>query len=391
MQADLRWLAPFLEVTSEIPLGTDAGALALGGARITPGLRMALSRAIWITLAAEIGLGGQVAAGFAGPPPYQLAGAVGVALDPVRYDPPPPPPPEPVERVVTVPGPPPPPTDGALVGTVTDLAGAPLTGAVISVSGALPAASGADGRYRLPALQPGAVTARAERPGYLPSEGSTEIAAGKESPLDLRLAAEPPAGTVVGRLTSDGSTGLPGQISAAGQLSSTAADGAFALRLPPGQHRLVGLATGRLARAALVTVGAGGFAPAALALPPRADAPALTVAGDLVILVRPWKLRDERAEPPPEAGQALDELADLLLTQAGIARLVVAAHAEATREPPEARLALTQGWADAIKAALVARGVAPEKVEAVGKGAAAPLDPKSKEKNRRLELVLVRE
>ena len=49
---------------------------------------------------------------------------------------------------------------------------------------------------------------------------------------------------------------------------------------------------------------------------------------------------------------------------------------------------LTQDQADAIKAYLVGKGIAAERITAVGKGSSEPADPNSIDKNRRVELDL---
>jgi outer membrane receptor protein involved in Fe transport len=83
------------------------------------------------------------------------------------------------------------PTDtGAVVGRVTDAqAGSPIVGATVSVDGRrATTTTGADGRYRLGGLEPGAYTVRARYIGYTPASQTVTVGAGEEAAADFALA-----------------------------------------------------------------------------------------------------------------------------------------------------------------------------------------------------------
>ena len=84
----------------------------------------------------------------------------------------------------------------------------------------------------------------------------------------------------------------------------------------------------------------------------------------------------------PGATAELDKLAGILV-QFGGAKLIVNAH---TDKRAKKAAEVTQAQADAVKAYLVGKGVAADRITAVGKGAAEPVDKRNKEKNRRIEL-----
>jgi len=80
----------------------------------------------------------------------------------------------------------------------------------------------------------------------------------------------------------------------------------------------------------------------------------------------------------------LDRLADVL-TQYGRAVVTIIAHTDRKASGADK---LTQDQADAVKAYLVGKGIAAERITAIGRGSSEPADPKSIDKNRRIELDL---
>ena len=93
------------------------------------------------------------------------------------------------------------------------------------------------------------------------------------------------------------------------------------------------------------------------------------------------------AELLPEAGPALTQLAAELRARPAL-RLQVAGHTDRVGEP-EKNQALSEQRAEAVKACLVAAGVAPERLSTVGYGDARPLHPSPDARNRRVEVAAV--
>jgi OOP family OmpA-OmpF porin len=87
-------------------------------------------------------------------------------------------------------------------------------------------------------------------------------------------------------------------------------------------------------------------------------------------------------ELSPGAAAELDKLAGVLV-QFGGARLIVNAHTDKRAKKADD---VTQAQADAIKAYLVGKGVAADRITAIGKGSKEPADKRNREKNRRIEL-----
>ncbi|HEX2191546.1 MAG TPA: carboxypeptidase-like regulatory domain-containing protein [Longimicrobiaceae bacterium] len=107
---------------------------------------------------------------------------------------------------------------GRIVGRVTDTAGNPLAGAVVSASPADPAAAGVEtrtgetGGFQLAWLPPGRYTVRASVPGYAPAGQEVTLPPGGRETAILRLRparsqaiAAPPSRPVLGARVRDAS------------------------------------------------------------------------------------------------------------------------------------------------------------------------------------------
>jgi len=97
------------------------------------------------------------------------------------------------------------------------------------------------------------------------------------------------------------------------------------------------------------------------------------------------------ASLPAGASPTLDRLAQLLIQYPKLSARVEG-HTDSVG-PNEANLALSQARAEAIKQALVQRGVPPDRIETVGRGEAQPIadngSPAGRGQNRRIEVYLV--
>jgi len=143
---------------------------------------------------------------------------------------------------------------GTVTGTVTNTAGAPISGASVS-SGGNGAITGADGGYTLQ-LPGGTATLTAALAGYENASESVTVTAGQSTQAaTLQIQPENP-GNVTGSVVDNNGAALSGASVSAGGLSTTsAADGSYALNnLPAGQTTIHASLTGFQSGSTTVTV-----------------------------------------------------------------------------------------------------------------------------------------
>lgn len=125
------------------------------------------------------------------------------------------------------------------------------------------------------------------------------------------------------------------------------------------------------------------------ALPADAPAAALLAALNLAVV----NFATGSSDIPSSAQPLLDAAARALAAQPADMRIVVNGHTD-NRGLPEANLALSVQRAEAVRAALVARGVPAERLTAVGHGDRQPVASNATDegrfRNRRIEFVLPR-
>ncbi|HEY0710784.1 MAG TPA: OmpA family protein, partial [Polyangia bacterium] len=243
----------------------------------------------------------------------------------------------------------------------------------------------------------------------------------------VEVPAAPKTGSVTGRVV-DGGTNTPIEgaiVAIAGAARSRVAtdpDGTFTSReLLPGQQELSVSAPGFEAAVVRPTISVGSSTPievslkrATLAPTPETPSPAevtpqpvtpgdagktgaspLSWDKNRLVLPRPIRFVGEDSsgtEPTRESHELLLQVAAALKARASAGRVRVEAHWDSSIDREAARR-LTQQQADAIVRALVAAGVAADRLEAVGLGSSQPrglnLGPLSRARNRRVEIVLV--
>lgn len=110
----------------------------------------------------------------------------------------------------------------------------------------------------------------------------------------------------------------------------------------------------------------------------------------LVLTLHDEAFADDRIALRPDATPTLEALVDFLDEYAE-RRVRIEGFADASGGRAEA-LAFSQRRAEAVRSALVERGVAPERVSAVGLGSVYPVadnrDPEARRQNRRVEIVI---
>jgi outer membrane protein OmpA-like peptidoglycan-associated protein len=116
------------------------------------------------------------------------------------------------------------------------------------------------------------------------------------------------------------------------------------------------------------------------------------MAGEVVTVTDTVPFEFGKATLSLDAGPIVEEIARLLLSQPDLVRIEVQGHTDNVGGVPFNQ-ALSQARADAVLRALVARGVAAEKLSATGFGPTRPIAPNATEEgraaNRRVQLVIV--
>lgn len=286
---------------------------------------------------------------------------------------------------------PPPPGRGALVVHVRGPDGRPVPNARLLEGEAEIARTSGSGTAILDDRDPGPVVVRVEPPpGWLP--GSLDLVIGEgthRSDLTLafrthvvRLAVQDEGGQpIAATLWIEGPTGRAEHSLAPGQ--------AITLPFAPGSWQVSATAPERsTASSPLLVDPERGAGPLTLAL----QRPRARIEGVQVRLDETVHFDLGRAELRPEAGPLLDQIAAVLLAHPELARVEVQGHTD-DQGGLDANLALSRARADAVLAALVQRGVPPERLQAQGFGPLRPLAAGTSEdaraRNRRVELKIL--
>mgnify|MGYP006290071461 CR=1 FL=1 len=363
--------------------------------RLTPGVRVRPTDGLAITVAVEIGLTPEQVAGVPAVPDYNVIGLFSYAIDHFGLRTPASPPasdaPLYLPTAATEPARP------KVTGVVLDKrTNQPVPDAIVSFSGALPVATAPDGRFESAALDEGLVTMTVRRAGYEPGRAELSIMEGDEPRVEVVLEPEVVIGTVEGAVVDDAGAPVPEPrvraIPAEGEsrVLASGPDGRFSAPLDAGRWRIVVEADGFLRSGRLVEVEAGETAPRiALQLTPRGETGA-RVDGDRVVLPeRPLYAKGEVA-PNAAVRRGLDQVADLLLADPSL-RLEVGGHTDSRGNPLD-KQAVSAQRAEAARAYLLERGVAPEQVTAEGYAGTRPIAPNltrtGREQNRRVDFAI---
>jgi outer membrane protein OmpA-like peptidoglycan-associated protein len=161
--------------------------------------------------------------------------------------------------------------------------------------------------------------------------------------------------------------------------------------LPVGAHRVRAAALGLPAREAEIEVGPGEDRNLDFTLRPAPASPDVQLAGEWIKLRRNLRFEGDSARLTPPTAKMLDAVAELLEAHGELRHIQISAHWDASLPRTEADV-LTQQQADAVKAYLVARGVAADRLTTAGMGSTRPLvpnlTPANRLRNRRVEFHL---
>lgn len=416
VEVPVQWVTPYLEYTIEIPLGYEAtpGVVVEGSGlapkqaldpidqsfrpaatrvlpqRLTPGIRVNGLDPFSFDVAVEIGLTPDQTAGVPPVPPYNVVFLASYVLDPfgVRKDrgggPA-----EAVSVPVLIPDAPA--ARARLTGRVVDQdSGAPLADAIVRFDRSSPVATDEEGRFTSQSLEGGPLQIRVELQGYEPGSATLDLPPDQEVEVEVALAPETGA-TLAGRVSGPSGPLADVPVRAVGPTSvegRTGSDGRFELAVEPGSYRVVATPEGYLARGAPVEVTRGDRGQVDLSV--QRGPSAARVDADRIALDAPLLFDADSAELSDAMKQSLADVADLLLRKPAL-RVSVEGHTD-NRGDAEALAELSRQRAEAVKRALVDRGVAPDRLETRGFGPERPVAPnltrRGRAQNNRVELTL---
>jgi outer membrane protein OmpA-like peptidoglycan-associated protein len=243
----------------------------------------------------------------------------------------------------------------------------------------------------LGSASPGEVTLAASAEGYRSAEPMvTMLAAGIQERL---LTLEPLPGTVTVKVVDAEQRPVAAELRLVGPVShplvAVDAAGTATLELMPGRWQIVA-ATDELGpnRVQVDVEPAGAHGPLVVSLVPST----VTFTAEEVVIRERVEFDFGSASLRTDSAAVLDQVANMLVSHAEIVRLVVEGHSD-NRGGIAYNQDLSQRRAGVVRGALVARGVAPEKLVARGFGVQRPIADNESEagraRNRRVAFQIV--
>ncbi|HEY8379122.1 MAG TPA: OmpA family protein, partial [Nannocystis sp.] len=339
----------------------------------TIGLRANVISGLHLDAAVDVGL---VSPNFEhGPPvaPWQVILGLGWSIDPnpvIKEVPAP---------VSEAPPPPPPPVEGRVVGQVLDSTGAPVAGAKVRFPGAAANAILTDeaGNFTSYKFPEGQVAIQVELANGATKDAVADIRAGEDTQITITMdvANTPPVGILDGAFTDEAGAPVMVTLSVSGQgvdepFTSTEG-GLIRLELPVGEYFAVARAQGFEDKAFRFTVTAGEQFTTVKetlrrAVPP--ETPNVIAKGKTLRLKKP--IRYTAANGLDDKSAALvDELAVFLNAHPEYAEIEIGVHTDDRGSPKQRSVER----AEAVRNALLAKGVSPDRVTAKGYGDNHPI------------------
>ncbi len=281
-------------------------------------------------------------------------------------------------------GPKVPPT-GSIAGMVTDLDGNPIAGADVAFTGTsvAPVTSGADGKFAATGLPVGMITVSTSKEGYLTKDETPTIAKKKVVDLAVKLEKKPvPKATLAGKVSDNfGKAVANATVKVEGASTTTDVSGSYTLEVvvaqTGGTYTAEASAPDYKAKTASVALTPG---------QPAAQDFVLLSSKTPIKLVINFKPGSARIGAGNEG--EIGKTAALLKDNASV-KVEIAGYTD-NRGSAKKNMKLSQGRADAVKAALVAAGVSADQITAKGYGPENPIaDNKTRLgrlQNRRIEL-----
>jgi outer membrane protein OmpA-like peptidoglycan-associated protein len=288
---------------------------------------------------------------------------------------------------------PPPAVEGQLQGIVkSSRDGKPVAGALVGVPGRplSRVASDPDGAFLTVPLPPGPAELEVSAAGFEPAKVKAAVILGRPSKLDVTLTQKTLTGNVRGKVTDSKGHALQASLRFTGSAEAFSAQadasGVFSASLPVGPYKVTAEMPTMPSKEASLDIVEGQDKELNLVM--RSPNPNVALTAEGITLKQPIKFRAGAPRLEPKIQAELDGVAELLQDHPEVRSLRIEAYWDSSAGNKDK--ALTESQAQAVKAYLVKKGVAENRVEAVGQGAEKPLVPNigpvNKAKNRRVEL-----
>lgn len=269
--------------------------------------------------------------------------------------------------------------EAELLVRVLDADGLPIPGAEVLVGGESRGKASAGGALLLGSLAPGAAPVEVRAPDHKPSKFDVALVEGSQErivalafvPVPIEVVVRDESGTMVdAEIRFDGPADVP-----PGRVGT---DGREQFQLRPGKWQVLAstaaLGVGR--REVTVVKGAKEQLVELVLRPAKVD-----VTADQVVIREQVQFDFNSAVLTTAAAPVLDEVAATLLAHPELLRIEVQGHTD-DLGAVEVNLGLSEQRARAVAAALVSRGVAPERLFAAGYGATRPRVPNDGDEGR---------
>ncbi len=293
------------------------------------------------------------------------------------------------------------PTEGRIAGVVKDAkTKAPLAEAIITFPGLglTDLATAEDGSYTSYRLKKGTVKIEVRREGYKSWSGTAKVQVQKTTTVNVELVKKAPkTGQVLGTVTEKkGGTPVAATIEVDGtekRSVKAGTDGTFQMTLKPGAYRVKATAEGYFTRYNAFVVNAGTKQSLEFKLTKRPKRSVVVVQRRKLRIRKKIHFAYNKATIRPDSLQILDEVAEVMNEHPDITRLRVEGHTD-RRGGWNHNLKLSQRRAEAVRDYLIAQGVDPARLEAVGYGYKRPLvpelTPRHRAINRRVEFRILK-
>jgi outer membrane protein OmpA-like peptidoglycan-associated protein len=322
-------------------------------------------------------------------PPYQIILGLGWSFDPNEST-----------KIVEVPvenqAPPPAVLDGRVIGQIVDASGNPVQAKItfpgLTSNAILTDEAGGFVSYRLPE---GLVTVSFELADGTVFEESAEIVPNEDTRLDIQLEGAAPEaaateGTMDGTFTDDAGTGVKVSVHITGNGIDEPFDsndaGRIAIALPVGKYAAKVNAEGYLEKSLEFEVVGGETAAISAKLQSEKPPETPNVRGSSRRIRLRKSVRYKGDDVHERSNAILDELATFLTYHPEYEVIEIRVHTD-DRGNPKSR---SQSRADAVRNYLLSKGVAADRIEAVGRGDKDPvavnLTPEGRRKNNRTEI-----